>query len=90
MSILDGTIWSRCSIVMTCPARPHFQRTLSKERWGQGWDERYRLSREEEKQREKERQEKGRRKEKEKTRQPILKKLCAALLRSFSGSIAKK
>ena len=33
MSILDGPIWSRCSIALTCPARSHFQRTQSKERW---------------------------------------------------------
>ena len=48
MSTFDGAIWSRCSIVLTYPARSHFQRTLSKERWGQGWDERYSSSREEE------------------------------------------
>ena len=46
VSTLDGPIWSRCSIVLTCPVRSHFQRTQSKERWGQGWDERYRSSRE--------------------------------------------
>ena len=33
MSTLDGPIWNRCSIALTCPARAHFQRTLSKERW---------------------------------------------------------
>ena len=36
MSTLDVLIWSRCSITLTCPARSHFQRTLSKERWDQG------------------------------------------------------
>ena len=46
VSTLDGPIWSRCSIALTCPARSHFQRTQSKERWGQDWDERYRSSRE--------------------------------------------
>ena len=40
MSTLDGLIWRRCSIALTCPARSHFQRTQSKERWGQNWDER--------------------------------------------------
>ena len=30
MSTLDRPIWSRCSIALTCPARSHFQRTLSK------------------------------------------------------------
>ena len=45
MSTLDGPIWSRCSIALTCPAMSHFQRTLIKERWGRGWDERYRSSR---------------------------------------------
>ena len=46
MGTLDGPIWSRCSIALTCPARSHFQRTQSKERWDQGWDERYRSRRE--------------------------------------------
>ena len=46
VSTLDGSIWSRYSIALTCPARSHFQRILSKERGGQGWDERYRSSRE--------------------------------------------
>ena len=31
MSILDGSIWSKCSIELTCPNRSHFQRTQSKE-----------------------------------------------------------
>ena len=44
VSTLDGPIWSRYSIALTCPARSYFQRTLSKEEWGQGWDERYRSS----------------------------------------------
>ena len=35
MSTLDGPIWSRYSIALTCLARSHFQRTLSKERWSQ-------------------------------------------------------
>ena len=42
MSTLDGPIWSKCSIALTCPARSHLQRRQSKERWDQGWDERYR------------------------------------------------
>ena len=42
VSTLDGPIWSKRSIALTCPARSHFQRTQSKERCGQGWDERYR------------------------------------------------
>ena len=41
MSTLDGPIWSRYSIALTCPARSHFQHTQSEEKWGQGWDERY-------------------------------------------------
>ena len=41
MSTLDGPIWSKYSIALNYPARSHFQRTLSKERWVQGWDERY-------------------------------------------------
>ena len=46
LSTLDGPIWSRSSIALTCPARSHFQRAQSRERRGQGWDERYRSSRE--------------------------------------------
>ena len=44
-------IWSNYSIAVTYPALSHFQRTLSKDRWVQGWDERYRSSREEERRR---------------------------------------
>ena len=85
MSTLDGPIWSKRSIALTCHAKSHFQCTQSKERWGQGWDERYRSSTEEESGDE-ERQEKRKRK----NRQPILKKLCAALLRSFRGQHSEK
>ena len=63
MSTLDGPIWSKRSIALTCLARSHFQCTQSRERWGQGWDERYRSSREGENEETK----KGRRIEKEKT-----------------------
>ena len=42
VSILDGPIWGKRSIALTCPARSHFQCTQSKDRWGQGWDEYYR------------------------------------------------
>ena len=44
VSTLDGSIWSKRSIALTCPARSHFQRTQSRERWGRGWDERYHSS----------------------------------------------
>ena len=67
MSTLDEFIWSSYSISLTYPARSHFQHTQSKERWGQGWDERYCSSREEEDEGDKDGQEKGKRKEKEKT-----------------------
>ena len=32
MRTLDGPIWSRCSIALTCPARSHFQRTMGRDR----------------------------------------------------------
>ena len=64
MSTLDGPIWSKRSIALTCPARSHLQCTQRKERWGQGWDERYRSSKEGG---DEEGLERGRRKEKEKT-----------------------
>ena len=44
MSTLGGSIWSTCSIALTCPARSHFHCPLNSERWGQGWDERCRSS----------------------------------------------
>ena len=46
MSTLDGPTSSKHSIALTCPARSRFQRTQNKGREGQGWDERYRSSRE--------------------------------------------
>ena len=30
MNTLDGPVWSKYSIALTCPARSHFQRTLNK------------------------------------------------------------
>ena len=48
VSTLDGPIWSKCSIALTCPARSHFQQTPSREIWGQGLNERYCSSKEEE------------------------------------------
>ena len=78
MGILNRPIWSRCNIALTCPARSHFQRTQSRERCGQGLDERYRSSREGDE----DGQEKCRKRE---NRRSILRKLCAALLRSFRG-----
>ena len=86
MSILDRPIWSRCSIALTWPARSHFQRTQSRERWGQGLDARYRSLREEEEEGDEEGQEKRERE----NRRPILRKLCAALLRSFTGQHSEK
>ena len=46
MSTLDGPIWSRCSIALTGPARSHFKRIQSRERWSQSLGERYCSSRE--------------------------------------------
>ena len=62
MSTLNGLIWSKYSIAPTCPARSHFQLTLSKKRWFQSWYERYRSLREEEDSGEEDVHEKGRRK----------------------------
>ena len=82
MSTLGGPIWSKRSIALTCPARLHFQCTQSRERWGQGWDERYRSSGEG--------VEEGQEKRKSENKRLILKKLCAALLRSFRGQHSEK
>ena len=76
MSTLDEPIWSRCSIALTCPARSHFQRTQSRKRWGQGWDERYRSLREEEEQGDEDGQEKGRRKRRRKQATDFKKAVC--------------
>ena len=62
VSTLDGPIWSKCNIALTCPARSHFQCTQSKETWGQGWDECYRSSREGEERGDEEGQESRKRK----------------------------
>ena len=67
MSTLDGPIWGRCNIALTCLTRSNFQRTQNRERWGQGWNERYGSSREEEEYGDEDGQEKGRTKGKEKT-----------------------
>ena len=80
MSTLDGPIWSRCSIALTCPARSHFQRTQSRKRQAQGWDERYRSSR-----KKKNKDKDGQEKRERENKRPILGKLCAALMRSFRG-----
>ena len=48
VSTLDGPIWSKYSMALTYSAKSHFQRTLNKKRWVQGWDELDRLSRKKE------------------------------------------
>ena len=83
MSTLDGPIWSKHSIALTCSARSHFQCTQSKEKWSWDWDERYRSSREGG-------DEEGQEKRKRENKRPILKKLYAVLLRSFRGQHSEK
>ena len=90
MSTLDGPIWSKCSTVLTCPGRSHFQHTLSKKRWGQGWDERHCSSGKEE---EEEKKTSKRRTEEEKKRKQATDFEGAACCPSAvvqGGSIAKK
>ena len=88
MNTLNGPIWSRCSIALTYPARSHFQRTLNRERWVQGWDERNCSSRQEEEWGEEDGQEKDRRREKTGDR---FKKCCVLPFGGRSGcSTAKK
>ena len=70
--------WTHLEQMQHCPARSHFQRTLSKRRWGQCWDERYRSLREGQEKRERE------------NKRPILNKLCDALPRSFRGQHSEK
>ena len=65
-----------CSITLTYPARSHFQRTLSRERQDKGLNEHCHSSGEGEDGQENDR--------------PILKTLCAALLRSFRGLHGEK
>ena len=68
-------------IALTYPARSHFQRTLSRERRGHAWDEVAAHQKKEKNEGTKA----GKRKTGEGRKRPILKKLCAALLRSFRG-----
>ena len=80
MSTLDGPIWSKGSIALTCAARSHFKCTLNRERWVRDWDECYCSSQEEES---------GDEDGREKDRQSILEKLLPLCSQS-AGSKAKK
>ena len=88
MSTLNGPIWSRCTSAPTNPARSHFQRTLNKERRGQGRDERCHSSGEGKEQEDEDGQEK--RQQKREDRRLISKRLRAALLRSFRRQHGEK
>ena len=88
MSALDGPIPSMYSIALIFPAESHLQHTQSRERWGQGWDEHYRSSREGGKIRIQRRASEGQ--EKRENRRLILRKLCAALLGLFRGQHREK
>ena len=89
MSTLDRPIWSRCSIALTCPARSHFQRTLSKERWARvGINVTAHQKKKKNDETNKGKREVGEKKRENKL--PILKKLCAALLRSFKRQHSEK
>ena len=87
MSTLDGPIWSKYSIALNYPARSHFQRTLSKERWVQGWDERYAHQ---EKKKNEETKRALKRPERGEERRPILEKNCVLPFCSRSGSSTAK
>ena len=86
MSTLNGPIWSRCIIALTCPARSHFQRTHSKERRaGVGmnvFDHQEKKKNEETK--------KGRREEKVKTSDRFCRCCVLPFCGRSGGSIAKK
>ena len=81
MSTLDGPIWSKCSMALTCPA----SHISSAHRAGK--DEARVEMNVIAYQEEKNRDEYGQERE---NRRPILKKLCAALLRSFRGQHGEK
>ena len=86
MSTLDGPIWSKCSIALTCPARSHFQRTQNKENVARvGMNVTAHQENEETK-----KGKRGAEKRKRENRRLILRKLCVALLRSFRGQHSKK
>ena len=63
MSTLDGPIWSKRSIALTCPARSHFQCTHGARKDGA----RVRMNVTAHQEEKNEKTKKGRRKEKEKT-----------------------
>ena len=87
MSTLDGPIWSRCSIALTCPARSYFQRTQSRERWTKAG---MNVTAHQEKKKKKETKTGKKRAGKRENRRPILRKLCASLLRLFRGKHTEK
>ena len=78
------------ALQLSCLPISHFQRTQSKERWGQGWDERCRSSREREEWGDQEGKEKGRRREKEKTGDRFWRSCVLPYCDRSVGSIAKK
>ena len=89
MSTLDGPIWSKRSIALICPTKSHFQCTRSKERWGRvGMN--VTTHQEKEKNEETKKGKKWEGEKKRENKRPILKKLCAALLRSFRGQHIEK
>ena len=71
VSTLDGLIWSRCSIALTCPARSHIQCTHRARKDGT----RVRMNVTAHQEKEKNEQTKKGRRKKRKNKQPILKKL---------------
>ena len=86
MNTLDGPIWSRCSIALTCPVRSHFQRTLNRKRRAKA---RINVAAHQKEKNKKMRKGKTEGQEKREDRRPIL-KLHAALLRPFRGQHGKK
>ena len=85
MSTLYGPIQSRYSIVLTCPARSHFQRTLSRKRWA-----RVKMNVTANQEKEKNQETKTGKRRAGEERKQVLKKLCAALLWSFKGQHSEK
>ena len=89
MSTLDEPIWSRRSIALTCPPG-HISSAHRAGKDGAKIGMNATAHHEKEENEEMKKGKRGQEKRKRENRRPILKKLCAALLRSFRGKDSEK
>ena len=89
MSTLDGTVWSKRSIALTCPPG-HISSAHRARKNGARVGMNVTAHPEKEKKEETKKAKQGQEKRKRENKRPILKKLCAALLRSFRWQHSEK